>query len=123
MKTIVKKTINLETKRHDFDNEFAYLEVWSNAHLKDCFFAEKDFLYLDGSLKNGGKKYFFSKYTGEDVEKIIKPLNYENFTSFNKLYFYNEEGDIVRIDGVLASDTESEFLIKEEEEEEFNEEE
>jgi hypothetical protein len=123
VKTIVKKTINLETKRHDFDNEFAYLEVWSNAHLKDCFFAEKDFLYLDGSLKNGGKKYFFSKYTGEDVEKIIKPLNYENFTSFNKLYFYNEEGDIVRIDGVLASDTESEFLIKEEEEEEFNEEE
>lgn len=117
MKTIVKKTIHLETKRHDFDNEFAYLEVWSNAHLKDCYFAEKEFLYPDGSLKNSGKKYFFSKYTGEDVEKQIKPLNYETFTSFNKLFFYNEEGDIVRIDGVLASDTESEFIIKENEEE------
>lgn len=113
MRTIVKKTINLETKRHDFDNEFAYLEVWSNAHLKDCYFAQKDFLFPDGTIKNGGKKYFFSKYTGEDVEKEIKPLNYETFVCFNKLFYYDEEGNAIRWDGVPALDLEPEFLNKE----------
>lgn len=110
MRTIVKKTINLETKRHDFDNEFAYIEIWSNAHLKDCYFALKDFLFPDGSLKHDGKKYFYSKYTGEDVEKEIRPINYESFNSFEKLFYYDEDGNVVRIDGVMAADIESEFL-------------
>lgn len=113
MRTIVKKTIHLETKRHDFENELAYLEVWSNAHLKDCYFAEKDFLFPDGTIKNGGKKYFYSKYTGEDVEKEIKPLIPETFGAFEKLYYYDENGNAVRVDGVLASDLESEFLTHE----------
>lgn len=110
MRTIVKKTINLETKRHDFDNEFAYIEVWSNTHLKDCYFAIKDFLFPDGSIKNGGTKYFFSKYTGEDVEKEIKPLNFENFHAFDRLYYYDEDGEVCRMDGVKASEIEPEFL-------------
>lgn len=113
MKTIVKKTINLETKRHDFDNEFAYLEVWSNAHLKDCYFAEKDALYPDGSIRNFGKKYFFSKYTGEDVEKEIKPINYETFNSFDRLYYYDEDGNVLRIDGVEAKTIKSEYIEEE----------
>lgn len=113
MRTIVKKTINLETKRHDFENEFAYIEIWSNAHLRDCYFANKNFLFPDGSLKTGGKKYFFSKYTGEDVEKEIKPINYETFESFDKLYYYDEDGNVVRWDGVLATDIEPEILTRE----------
>lgn len=113
MKTILKKTINLETKRHDFDNEFAYIEVWSNSHLKDCYFAQKDFLFPDGTLKYGGIKYFYSKYTGEDVEKELKPLNYDVFDSFDKLFFCDEDGEIVRIDNTKAEEIESEFLKEE----------
>ena len=56
MKTIVRKTLTTETRRHDFDNEFAYVEVWLNSCLKDCYFAEKEFLYPDGTIKNGGIK-------------------------------------------------------------------
>jgi len=53
VKTIVKNVIKLETKRHDFDNDFAYIEIWRNAALTDCYFAEKQFLWPDGSLKRG----------------------------------------------------------------------
>ena len=56
MRTILKKTITHETKRHDFDNEFAYVEICANNSLKDCFFAEKNSLYPDVSLKKGGQK-------------------------------------------------------------------
>jgi len=114
VRTIVNKTITLQTKRHDFDNEFSYIEVWSNAHLKDCYFAEKDFLFPDGTIKNGGKKYFYSKYTGEDVEKEIRSLNYETFYSFDKLFYYDEDGNVIRIDGVLAEDTKPEYLVEDE---------
>ena len=110
MRTIVKKTITLETKRHDFDNEFAYIEVWSNANLKDCYFAMKDFLFPDGSIKKNGKKYFYSKYTGEDVEKEIKSIDCSSFKAFDKLYFYDEDGNVVRRDGILASELEPEFI-------------
>jgi hypothetical protein len=110
MRTIVKKTINLETKRHDFENEFAYIEVWSNAQLKDCYFAMKDFLYPDGTIKNGGLKYFFSKYTGEDVEKEIRALDCTMFNSFEKLYYVDEEGEVCRWDGVKAAEIEPEFI-------------
>lgn len=96
MKTIVKKTIVLETKRYDFDNEFAYIEVWHNNKLKDCYFAEKEFLFPDGSIKSGGKKYFFCN-TPDDVEKRIKPINYEGFKWFDLLYFLDESGEIFNI--------------------------
>ena len=113
MRTILKKTIHLETKRHDFDNDLAYIEVWSNAQLKDCYFAEKDYLFPDGTIKNGGKKLFFSKYTGEDVEKEIKALNYLTFDAFDKLFYFDEDGEAFRSDGVRAADLEPEFLNKE----------
>lgn len=93
MKTIVKKTITLETKRHDFNNEFAYIEVWSNTVLKDCYFAEKEFLFRDGTLKNGGIKYFYSA-NKEDPEKNIKSINCSGFNGFNSLYYLDENGDI-----------------------------
>lgn len=96
MKTIVKKTLNIETKRFDFENEFAYIETWHNTKLKDCYFAEKEFLYPDGTIKAGGKKYFYCS-TPEDVEKRIKALNYLNFKWFDHLYFYNETGEICKI--------------------------
>lgn len=70
----------------------------------------QDCLFMDGSLKSGGKKYFYSKYTGEDVEKEIKSVNPETFESFQKLFYYNEEGEVVRIDDTLAADIENNIL-------------
>ena len=98
MKTIVKKVVNLETKRHDFDNDFAYIEIWRNSTLKDCYFAEKQYIWPDGSLKKGGIKYFYSPLHGTEIEKEIKPLNYENFKWFNRLFYVNEDGEVVQID-------------------------
>ncbi|MDB4314454.1 hypothetical protein N9955_00335 [bacterium] len=111
MKTIVKKTITLETKRHDFDNEFAYIEVWSNAQLKDCYFAEKESLYPDGSVKNGHKKFFFSKFSGEDAYKEVKSIDYTKFKSFEKLYYYDEEGDILSIGSANTIEVEKDDYI------------
>jgi hypothetical protein len=97
VKTIVKKTINLETKRHDFDNEFAYIEQWTNTVLKDCYFAEKEFLFLDGTIKSEGKKYFYSPFIGDQIEKQIKSINLEKFNWFDKLYYIDNDGDICSI--------------------------
>lgn len=96
MKTIVKKKLEIETKRHDFDNEFAYIETWHNTQLKDCFFAEKQFLWPDGSLKAGGKKYFLGR-NSDSPEKEIKCINYHNFSSFDHLYHLCENGEIINI--------------------------
>lgn len=96
MKTVVKKTQTLETKRHNYDNDFAYVEIWSNASLKDCYFAEKTFLFPDGTLKNGGKKYFPCN-PNYLLEKVIRPYDYEEFTKFEWLYYIDECGDIVNI--------------------------
>ncbi len=98
MKTIVKKSIKLETKRHDFDNDFAYIEVWRNNSLTDCYFAEKQFLWPDGSLKRGGVKYFYSRNSIGFIEKDIKPLNYNKFNCFDRLYYFDEDGEILQID-------------------------
>ena len=80
----------METKRHDFDNDFAYVEVWRNNTLKDCYFAEKQYLWPDGSLKRGGVKYFHSPLHGEEIEKETKPLNYLafNLVIFNLFFHY-----------------------------------
>ena len=97
MKTIVKKTIKFETKRHDFDNDFAYIEHWQNTTLKDCYFAEKQYLFPDGSMKAGGVKYFYSPFSGEDIEKEIKPVNLSKFKWFDRLFYINREGEICSI--------------------------
>jgi len=97
VKTIVKKVVKLETKRHDFDNDFAYVEVWRNNTLKDCYFAEKQYLWPDGSLKKDGIKYFYSPLHGDEIEKEIKPLNYLNFNWFNRLFHLDGNGNICRI--------------------------
>lgn len=110
MKTIVRKQIILETKRHDFDNEFAYIEQWSNSQLKDCYFAEKRSLFPDGSLKKGYKKFFFSPYSGEQIEKEIKPVNCAGFRWFDKLYFLGEDGEIYRIDGKPAAEVDYQIV-------------
>jgi len=96
VKTVVKKKLLIETKRHDFDNEFAYLETWHNTQLKDCYFAEKEFLWPDGTIKAGGKKYFFCN-DPYDLKKEIKPINYMRFKHFDHLYFLGENGEIVNI--------------------------
>ena len=104
MKTILKKTVSLETKRHDFDNEFAYIEKWRNTILTDCYFAEKQYLFPDGSVKAEGRKYFYSPMHGDDVEKVVKKVNLNKFKWFDRLYYINEEGDISRIDDERTSE-------------------
>jgi len=96
VKTIVKKKLEIETKRHDFDNEFAYIETWHNTQLKDCYFAEKQYLWPDGTLKLGGKKYFLGR-SAEFPEKEIKCINYNSFNHFDHLYFFGENGDVINI--------------------------
>jgi len=96
VKTIVKKKLEIETKRHDFDNEFAYIETWHNTQLKDCFFAEKQFLWPDGSLKAGGKKYFLGR-NPDWPEKEIQCINYNNFDHFDHLYHLGENGEVINI--------------------------
>ena len=113
MKTIVKKVIRLETKRHDFDNDFAYIEVWRNSALKDCYFAEKQYLWPDGSLKRGGIKYFHSTLHGDEIEKEIKPLNYLRFNWFDRLFYFDEDGSVCQIDNGNLEKTSSP-LVKDE---------
>ena len=108
MKTIVKKVIKLESKRHDFDNDFAYIEVWQNNSLKDCYFAEKQYLWPDGSLKRGGIKYFFSSEK-KVVEKEIKPLNFNYFIRFDRLFYLDEDGVIAQIDGEIANSSQETY--------------
>ena len=103
MKTILKKIVRLETKRHDFDNEFSYIEVWRNNTLKDCYFAEKQYLWPDGSLKKGGIKYFYSPLHGDEIEKEIKPLSYLNFNWFNRLFYLDGSGSVCQIDTIESS--------------------
>jgi|TARA_R100001082_G_scaffold54453_1_gene29795 hypothetical protein len=98
VKTIVKKVIRLETKRHDFDNDFAYIEVWRNNTLTDCYLAEKQYLWPDGSLKKGGIKYFYASVDYSDPEKEIKPLNCSQFDRFDCLFYLDGDGSICQID-------------------------
>ena len=102
MKTIVKKVIKLESKRHDFDNDFAYIEVWQNNNLKDCYFVEKQYLWPDGSLKHGGVKYFYSSEK-KVTEKEIKPLNFNHFNQFDRLFYLDGDGIIAQIDSEIAN--------------------
>ena len=108
MKTIVKKVVKLETKRHDFDNDFAYIEVWRNNTLKDCYFAEKQYLWPDGSVKRGGVKYFHSPLHGDEIEKEIKPINYDKFNWFNRLFYLDGDGTVNQIDCDTANSSPSE---------------
>ena len=109
MKTIVKKVIRLETKRHDFDNDFAYIEVWRNNTLTDCYFAEKQYLWPDGSLKRGGLKYFYSPPSSADIEKEIKPLNFSEFSCFNRLFYLHGDGSILPIDSDIVDSLRKEY--------------
>lgn len=107
MRTIVEKTITQKTLRHDFDNEFAYIEHWNNSSLRDNYFALKEDLFPDGSLKPKCRKYFYSPFFGEEVEKEIKPVKIEKFQWFDRLYFFDEQGEIFNISGQKASDEET----------------
>lgn len=96
MKTIYKKLTATQIKKYDFDNEFCYLEKRCNSVLTDCYFAEKEFLNADGSIKNGGRKYFYCE-DQVNLTKEVVSLDYENFLSFDSLYYFNENGVIVNI--------------------------
>ena len=92
MRTVSKRTITFEVKRHDFENEFAYVEVWRNSSLTDCFFAYKEDINPDGSLKGERAKFFFSK---DGREKYVSPIDFVNFESFNMLCSLDVNGEII----------------------------
>ena len=75
---------------------------------------EKEFLFPDGSVKNKGKKYFYSPFSGLEIEKEIKSINYLKFAWFDKLYFFNSDGEIIRIDGTPAEEVIYDFSEEEE---------
>ena len=96
MKTIYKKLTATQIKKYDFDNEFSYLEKRCNSVLTDCYFAEKEFLNPDGSIKNGGRKYFYCNDRNKPSKEIVS-LDYKNFDQFDCLYFFDENGEILNI--------------------------
>lgn len=93
MKVISQNTLVLKTLRHDFNNDFAYIEQWVNHGLKDCFFAEKESLFPDGTLKPKCRKYFYCPYM-EEPEKTVKQVNTSTFNAFENLFYFDEEGDV-----------------------------
>lgn len=100
MKLVNRKLLAVRTQKHDFDNDFCYVELVINGQLKDSFFVEKQYLNTDGSIKNGGIKYFHSE-DKFNPEKIIKKIEPESFEDFDNLYFYNTNGNILNInDGI-----------------------
>ena len=48
-------------------------------------------------MKAGGVKYFYSPFSGEDIEKEIKPVNLSKFKWFDRLFYINREGEICSI--------------------------
>jgi len=89
----------METKRHDFDNEFAYIEQWRNTILLDCYFAEKDSLFPDGTIKGDGKKYFYSNLPEDKAEKVVKSVDLYKFDWFDRLFYIDDEGKVRQING------------------------
>ena len=43
-------------------------------------------------------KYFYSNSSLNDVEKEIKTLNYSKFNGFDKLYYFDKDGEIQKIE-------------------------
>lgn len=98
MKTVYRVLYCLKIKRHDFENEFSYVEVFKNGVLKDCFFTEKEFLNKNGKIKNGGRKYFYCA-VDSPIEKQVKSIDCKTFCDFENLYYYDNDGLIINITG------------------------
>tara|TARA_R110000787_G_scaffold275100_2_gene383525 strand:- start:190 stop:519 length:330 start_codon:yes stop_codon:yes gene_type:complete len=101
METALKRKVVYETKTHDFD-AFIYVENWENARLRDSFFVYAGGLYQDGSVRKGETKYFYSPYSAEAIEKEVNKIDVHTFKWFDKLYYLNGDGEVMRIDGTPA---------------------
>lgn len=102
MELISERLINIKVLRHDFEC-FSYIERWENNRLKDCYFAYPDDLWPDGTVKPTKRKYFYSRESGTDIVKVVEPIKIDKFKWFNLLYYIDDNGDCVRIDGELAA--------------------
>lgn len=98
MKTLVTTTTIKEIRGHNFKNGWAYIEVWINNILNDNYFVETQYMFPDGSVKRKGRKYFYSN-SSDYPEKIVKTINYLKFDSFDKLFFFENDGRIANING------------------------
>jgi len=103
MKTLVKRTVTFETKAHNYPNGWSYVEIWRNAKLIDQYFVETQYMFKNGEIKNGGRKYFYSS-TPDNPEKIIKPFNWAKFKYFELLFYYDNDGCVLDINNNIILD-------------------
>lgn len=106
MELVNHRTINIQVKRHNFDNGFSYVEVWHNNRLNDAYFARSEFLFPDGALKQDGIKYFYSP-SGEKTNKTLEQLTVrpvEEFEYFDQLRYIAENGVLFDLHGNKIED-------------------
>lgn len=96
LKVVSARKVEYRTYQFDFDNGFSYVEKRANARVTDCYFAETDYLYPDGSVKKDGRHYFHCFDTAEP-EKEVRAINCLNFDDFDKLFFINDFGEVERL--------------------------
>lgn len=102
MKIVEKRQLTIQNLMHEFDG-FVYIEIWHNNRLHDNYFAFSGQVYPNGQVKAGAKKFFYSPYSLDEIQKEVVPVkNIESFNYFDKLYSINEEGEVIRIDGTPA---------------------
>lgn len=100
---VTERTTVYRVFRFNFDNEFAYIEKRANARVQDCYFAEKDQLFMDGSLKPNGIKYFHCSDPFE-IKKTNKPINCLGFDDWDNLYYIGDSGEIFNKNGSVVED-------------------
>lgn len=96
LKVVNCRKITYKTLRFDFDNGFSYIEKRANARLVDCYFAETRDLYPDGSVKDGEPHYFYS-FDSSSPEKEVKSINCLTFDGFDRLYYIDDDGNVVKL--------------------------
>ena len=86
-------------------DDFVYVEVWHNMVLKDNYFCLAGDIYPNGDVRPNARKFFYSKNSTDDIRRELKPVvKPSTFTHFDKLYYFDEDGEIFRIDGTPASE-------------------
>lgn len=106
MYTVLDRQVRYRTLRHDFDNDWAYLEQFENDRFVGCFFTKKGNLFPDGTPKSKMSVYYYIPLVGVD-EITLNDVDWtkvkfnrlgndiESFDYFDKLYSYAEVADAV----------------------------
>ena len=100
---VEKRIVNIEKRLWEWD-DFVYIEVWHNNHIKDSYFCVAGEVYPNGDARPNAIKYFYSAQSGCDIRRQMDSVKRPSkFTHFDKLYYINaQDGEIYRIDGKPA---------------------